>query len=111
MQSLQAQWVKTNGPYVGNITALAISGSDIFAGTYESGVYHSSDNGASWTPANSGLTSPYIQALAVIGSDVFVGTESGLFRSSNGGADWVLANSGLDGSSFVHSFAVQRLVR
>lgn len=29
-----AQWVKTNGPYGGRITSLAISGRNLFAGTY-----------------------------------------------------------------------------
>ena len=33
MSLTQAQWVQTNGPYGGNVTALAVSGTNLFAGT------------------------------------------------------------------------------
>ncbi len=49
--SVQAQdsWEQTNGPYGGNIDALAINSSGhIFAGDNEGGVFRSTDNGGNW---------------------------------------------------------------
>ena len=31
--SIKAQWQPTNGPYGGNISCIALKGTDIFAGT------------------------------------------------------------------------------
>jgi hypothetical protein len=33
-QSLQAQWIQTNGPYGGGAQCFAVSSSNLFAGTY-----------------------------------------------------------------------------
>jgi hypothetical protein len=79
---LQAQWVKTNGPYGGDVFCLAKSGTNYFAGT-ETGVYRSTDKGANWTQA--GLKEYYVYSLAFIGNNIFAGTqENGLDR--DGGA-------------------------
>jgi len=83
-----AQWVQTNGPYAGRIQCVAVSGSSIFAGTSDAGVFLSTDHGASWTAANSGMESVNIQAFAVRGNDVFAGTIGGVFRSTNNGVSW-----------------------
>ncbi len=47
------------------IHALAISGTNLYAGT-EDGVFHSTNNGANWTAINNGLTNPTIFALACL---------------------------------------------
>ncbi|HUL00735.1 MAG TPA: hypothetical protein VLX29_07760, partial [Nitrospirota bacterium] len=55
-------------------------GSKILAG---SGVFLSVDNGASWTPVNTGLSNYTINALAVSSDTlgyVFVGTDEGIRR-------------------------------
>ena len=38
-QSLQAQWIQTNGPYGGDILCFAVNGSNLFAGTDGGGVW------------------------------------------------------------------------
>jgi hypothetical protein len=38
-REIHAQWVQTNGPNGGSIFALAVSGSNIFAGTWGAGVW------------------------------------------------------------------------
>jgi hypothetical protein len=38
-QSLQAQWIQTNDPYGGRVNCFAVNGSNLFAGTYYSGVW------------------------------------------------------------------------
>ena len=53
-QSLQAQWIQTNGPYGGSSRCFAVNGSNLFAGT-GGGVFLSTNNGTSWTAVNSGL--------------------------------------------------------
>jgi hypothetical protein len=51
-----------------------VSGGNIFAEVYRSGVYRSTDNGASWTAINSGLVNMDIQCIIVTDSSIFAGT-------------------------------------
>jgi hypothetical protein len=88
------QWT-TNGPFGGNVNALAVSGTNIFAGTESNGVFLSTNNGASWTAANTGLTNLNVAALAVSGANLFAGTGGGVFRSPDNGASWTAVNTGL----------------
>src|ERR1041385_9429238 len=93
---LSAQWVQTNGPYGGDVSSFAISGTKIFAGTYGGGVYLSTNNGTSWTAVDSGLTNLYVQDLAVSGTNLFAGTANGgVFLSTDNGTSWGPVNSGL----------------
>jgi hypothetical protein len=72
-----------------NVTALVISGSNVFAGTKTGGVFLSSNNGTSWTPVNTGLGSSLsVTSLAISGSDLYVGTTAGAFYSNNNGTSW-----------------------
>ena len=94
---------------MGNIdpSALAISDGGVFAGTYISGIFQSSDTGKSWTAVNSGLTDSalYITALFHYDTCLFAGTWGrGAFRSTNNGASWTEVNNGI--VNHVHSFAV-----
>jgi hypothetical protein len=93
--SLSAQWVQTGvlgggGP---NIKSLAAAGKYLFAGT-DSGVFVSTDEGATWTLSNTGLTDTNVPSLAVNDSEVFAGTHDGVFYSTDHGATWSPANSG-----------------
>ncbi len=90
-------WQETNGPYGGNITALAIdpSGTKIFAGA-GGGVFISTDNGSTWT--YSGLANPGISSLVISpdGKNIFVGVwSSGVYLSTNNGSSWLQVNNGL----------------
>jgi len=99
---LHAQWIQTNGPYSGIVNAFAVCGTNLFAGTYGSGVFLSANNGTSWTAAKTGLTNPFINALAVSpasdgtgGTNLFAGTNGGVFLSANNGTNWTPVNTGL----------------
>ena len=72
------QWQQTNGPYGGgDIRSFAVSGTNLFAGTYFGGVYVSTNNGAIWTAVNNGLSNMDVSALSVIDTNLFAGTLGG----------------------------------
>jgi hypothetical protein len=94
----------TTNYYYYSIQCLAVSGTNLFAGTSERGVFLSTNNGSSWTAVSEGLprlaydTTNYssIQCLAVSGTNLFAGTSGGgVFLSTNNGTNWTAVNSGL----------------
>ena len=55
------------------------------------GISKSTNNGMNWSPSNTGLTNLYVWSLAILGSDIFAGTNySQMYHSSDLGASWVL---------------------
>jgi len=69
------------------VLSLAISGNNIFAGTVDSGVYISTDNGTNWTQTS--LNHKMIYSIAVNGNTVFAGTNfNGIYKSTNNGTTW-----------------------
>jgi hypothetical protein len=77
---------------------MVVVGETLVAGTV-GGVFVSTNNGDSWTRANTGLVNPYTNCLAVYGNTIFAGTYDGVFVSTNGGATWKGENSGLTNKS------------
>jgi ligand-binding sensor domain-containing protein len=87
------------------VQTLAVSGTNLFAGTTD-GVFLSTNNGASWTAASSGLTYTQITALTASGTNLFAGSYGlGVDRSTNNGTSWTAASSGLT-STFVLALTV-----
>ncbi len=80
------------------VYALAVKGTELFAGTYDS-VYRSTDQGLSWTGLNMdlyGYQIPYFgkPALAVSGQNIFAGSPLGVHLSTDDGNTWsVVVNS------------------
>lgn len=90
----------------GGVTAIAVSGTNIFAGTYSGGVLLSTDDGASWRAVNTGLTAQWVTALAVTGTNIYAGTYGrGVFFSTDDGANWIAVNKGLP-HGYINSLAV-----
>ncbi|HLP82290.1 MAG TPA: hypothetical protein VK141_09935, partial [Nitrosomonas sp.] len=90
-------WTEKNSGLVNkNVLSLTVSadGTRVFAGT-SGGVYVSMNNGTIWSAVNSGLTSMYVNALAVSGPYIFAATLDGVFVSSNDGGFWSAVNTGL----------------
>jgi hypothetical protein len=104
-----AQWQQI-GPNGGDITALAVKGSNIFAAVDWKGVYLSTDKGVNWTLADSGLPSTSnITSFAVCDTCIFAGTAghgTGVFRSTDNGTNWTAVNAGLNEEN-VSCFAVK----
>src|SRR5205085_375943 len=95
--SLIGQWQRANGPRLGNISALAVSGSNVFAGATSGigggagtgGAFLSTNNGATWVSRSTGIANDGITALALNGSNLFAGgAESGIYVTSNNGTQW-----------------------
>ncbi|MBM2840039.1 MAG: quiC [Bacteroidetes bacterium] len=101
---LLAQWVQTDLDSV-LVSSFAVSGTNLFAGT-TGGVFRSTNNGTSWTAANTGLpTNIVARALVTSGADLFAGMDGGVFRSTNNGTSWTLASTGLT-HNYVRPLAV-----
>jgi hypothetical protein len=76
---IRAQWVQTTRLDTGTsfVTTFVTVDSTIFAGTQTSGVLRSANDGATWTPVNSGLPNVYtfyIYSLAAFNGSILIGT-------------------------------------
>ncbi len=88
--STYAQWIRTNGPEGISIGSLAAIDGKIFAGTATDGIYVSTDDGISWTAANSGIENQDINDIKNGQGYLFAGTfGKGVLRSSDGGQTWL----------------------
>lgn len=83
-------WVPTNGPEAGNIRCLIkTQAGRWFAGTIGNGIYFSTNEGANWISANTGLTNAKINCMAIDNANnLYAGTEKGYFHSTDNGANW-----------------------
>ncbi len=108
-------WAPVNNglPLLSNVNAIAISGTNIFAGINGGGVYLSTNNGSSWTAVNNGLPQyAGVFALAVSGPNIFAGLNFGggngsIFLSTNNGESWTSVNNGFPtNASGVECFTV-----
>ncbi|MBK9606597.1 MAG: hypothetical protein IPO58_09375 [Betaproteobacteria bacterium] len=84
---------------------------NFWASLYGKGVYKLPAGGATWSAMNSGLASLSVQALAVVGNDLFAGNQFGgaykLANASGGGATWAAWNGdSLTSTAAVYDFAV-----
>lgn len=80
-------WTATGGPAGGNVYALAADNLNgfVYAGT-DSGIYKTTDNGASWTKVAYGTS---VQSIVVgLNGYVYGGTPSGLYISTDNGVNW-----------------------
>lgn len=95
------------GPGGGIVNTLAIdpaTPTTLYAGTQGSGVFKTTDGGASWSAINNGLTNLLVFALAIdpaTPTTLYAGTFAvgggGVFKSTDGGASWSLLNTGVFG--------------
>jgi len=93
------------------IEALAINGQNIFAGYLNSpgsggGVLLSTNSGTSWTTVNNGFpTNDFVNALALLNTKLFAGTDQGVVLSTNNGSNWIVLNNELSNIG-IYSLAV-----
>ena len=86
---INAQWIKTNGPFGGTVNCIISDTLSLYIGTMRGGVFKSKDDGENWAAISSGLTNLYVNALAFSGQNLLAGTEGGgIFISENKGLTW-----------------------
>ena len=90
-------WNKCSGKISGSpIWDYAAYDTILFAGTYGSGVFRSTDGGITWSAVNNGLDNFYISSMVVKDSCLFIRNDDGIFMSKNYGAVWTnIPTSGL----------------
>ncbi len=80
------------------INTLVANGTELIAcGEYD-GIYHSTDDGVTWSIADSGLITTYVNTLLVDSNNIYAGTygyNAGVFLSTNNLVSWQPANIGL----------------
>ena len=97
-QSSRSQWSADTLISQGTVYSLAVNGSILFAGT-DNGVFLSTDDGTSWTVANSGLASGPVYALTLNGTSLFAAINGGgVYRSNDSGSTWTAVNNGITDS-------------
>ena len=91
-----AAWTRAGHKLDGNhVSSLMKPPGDagIFAGIHNGGIFHSTDEGETWTPRDAGMTCGHVFSLAfnqhAKGVTLYAGTEpASLFRSDDNGASW-----------------------
>ena len=81
-----------------SVSSLLLSGTDtlLFAGSFQSHLFFSNDNGSSWQTYGSAFGGSQVSGVVSVDTDLFAGTyTSGIFRSSDKGVSWTAADSGL----------------
>jgi photosystem II stability/assembly factor-like uncharacterized protein len=108
---LRAQWVQTNGPNGGDISALMVDSSGVVAVNWNEGVFQSTDLGLNWEPAGQGLPNSAIWSLYRFGKYLFAGTdENGIYRTSYGNWLWSPCDSGIQGTEIVSITSISQFM-
>jgi len=98
-----ASWSATAGQPVGLVTSLAVDPGDpstATVGTFDHGVYRTTDAGAHWTPAGPRANAE-VPAVAATATTLYAGVvpdfrdPGGVLASSDGGVTWQPRNTGL----------------
>lgn len=88
------------------IESFASINTTLFAGTYGSGVYRTTDGGLNWNPANTGISNKRVLAMISSGSLLFASASPGIYLSTNNGTSWGIVSNGLPTNVSVSCFAL-----
>ena len=95
-----AQWVQV-GSGMGQVWEVVVDPTNeqvIYAGSNTTGVWKTTNGGASWAQINTGLSSLVVQALAISRTNtdiLYCGTANGLFLTADAGGSWFTINTGI----------------
>jgi photosystem II stability/assembly factor-like uncharacterized protein len=81
------------------VESAPLMGYNYFMDYLTTALFASTDNGSTWTEADSGLSGmkTRLTSLVAKGSDIFAGTyPDGIFLSTNGGTNWTNTSSGMN---------------
>lgn len=109
-----SQWEPTNGPFGGNVYAIAFSqnSNNLYIGTNNypdpgAGVFRSMDMAESWSKVTSGIENFNVRSLECFGDNVLAGSEKGIFLSTNQGTTWDSVN-GIPSPGFTNDFELMQ---
>lgn len=81
-----------------------------WAATMDKGIFKTTDGGAHWSAASTGLADPRVESLAVDPTRpdvVYAGTSSrGVFKSRDGGATWAASSAGMRATEEIKAIVV-----
>ncbi|MCZ6635211.1 MAG: DUF5050 domain-containing protein [bacterium] len=81
-----------------------LSDGTVFVGS-QVGVFRSTDNGETWEPFNTGLTTTFVRSLEILSNgEILAGTINGIFRSQVSEDNWTPAGTDLPPSVLVDAF-------
>lgn len=115
MNYLPVGWI---GPDGGNVIEYAVDPLHlglIYAATYGSGVFKSSDGGANWSAASQGmsLSDRWVNSIAISASNpqilfagIYKGVYAKIYKTTDGGQSWFKADSGIQDPAVVYALAV-----
>lgn len=91
LQDSSAQWSNISTG-LGNkeVYSFTNNSTNLFAGTFNYGLYTSTNNGLNWSQAGIGLNNRVVFSLTMFGNYLYAGTDIGVYRTSNNGAYWSL---------------------
>ncbi|MBS4035409.1 MAG: T9SS type A sorting domain-containing protein [Ignavibacterium sp.] len=90
------EWVSETLVNTGVKSIAKTGNGNLLAGTSARGVFHSSNNGTSWTASNNGLSHFAVSSIIVVGNNCYIGTiRGGVYLSTNNGTSWTSINNGL----------------
>jgi photosystem II stability/assembly factor-like uncharacterized protein len=82
-----------------SIISFAVNDANLFAGTFDDGIFFSIDTGLNWNAMNGGLVrengGDIIYSILATDSSLFAGTASGIYRRRIHDTAWTALNSGL----------------
>jgi photosystem II stability/assembly factor-like uncharacterized protein len=73
-----------------NVWSLTVNGTNLFSTTYDQGIFLSTDSGTSWTQYAQGSYINKGSSIAVVGSDIIVGTNNGIYHSNDADTSGIL---------------------
>lgn len=89
-------WQPTDFSLAGNVNLVHIGPKGLlFAGSFNSGIFVSTNKGQNWATRNNGLTNLQVFAFLNFVDTIYVGTLAGVFKSTNLGNNWEAINEGL----------------
>lgn len=104
------EWI---GPYGGFVVGLAVAPSQpttLYAGTWGSGIYKSSDAGATWVWKSTGLGYSQINSMVIDPYNAqvaYAGTYTGkVYKTVDGGEHWFQSSTGIQESAIVYSMVI-----
>ncbi|ROL58191.1 T9SS C-terminal target domain-containing protein [Bacteroidetes/Chlorobi group bacterium Naka2016] len=101
-------WQQTDFSLTGNVNLVHVGPNGlIYAGSFNTGVYVTSDKGQSWTTRNNGLSNLQVFAFLNVADTMFVGTLDGVYKSTNYGMNWEPSNEGLF-DKYINALAITK---